>query len=55
MNFIFIPSNPAISIAEKAKYGFDAASGNLTSILFALSPSAYGILIEADLFLARVS
>ena len=48
-----IPSSPAIIIAENAKYGLAVESGNLTSIRLALSDITYGILIEADLFLAE--
>ena len=48
-----IPSNPAISIAAKVKYGLPEASGNLISHLAPFLLNVIGILQEADLFLAE--
>ncbi|MEY3131475.1 MAG: hypothetical protein RL704_329 [Pseudomonadota bacterium] len=48
-----IPSIPAINIEAKVKYGFPAASGNLTSTLFPFGFELKGILQLADLFLAE--
>ena len=40
---------PAISIAEKARYGFAAASGQRNSIRFAFGDSEYiGIRMQAE-------
>ena len=49
----FIPSKPAINIAEKVRYGFPAASGNLISHLAPFLLNVIGILHDADLFLAE--
>ena len=51
--FFLMPSNPAASITEKARYGLHAGSGFLSSILVAISlPGLYiGTLTSADLFL----
>src|SRR3972149_1430568 len=47
-----MPSRPAISIAENARYGLQDASGNLTSTLLAFGLAEYiGILTDALLFL----
>jgi len=52
-NLFSIPSRPAISIAENARYVLQDGSGNLTSTLFAFGLAEYvGILIDAERFLA---
>ena len=43
-----IPSRPAISSAENAKYGFAAGSGKRTSIRAAFGDGTIGIRIEAE-------
>ena len=44
-----IPSSPAISIAEKARYGLHEGSGERNSIRFAFGEGEYiGIRIAAD-------
>ena len=48
-----IPSNPAINIAAKVRYGFPEASGNLISHLAPFLLKVIGIRHEADLFLAE--
>src|ERR1043166_6613979 len=44
-----IPSSPAISIAEKARYGFAVGSGHRNSIRFAFGELEYiGMRMQAD-------
>src|ERR1044072_9462909 len=47
-----IPSKPAISIAENARYGLAVPSGHLNSILFAFGFSEYIGILMAALLLA---
>ena len=48
-----IPSRPAISRAEKQRYGFEEGSGKRATTLLAFGDSVQGIRTQPDLFLAE--